>query len=104
MAVRLRIPHADLAEFCQRWEVAKLAVFGSALRDDFRPESDVDVLVDFAPAAQRSLFDLVTMQSELQQLFGRRVDLVERSAIERSQNYIRRKNILANTETLYEAR
>jgi len=104
MAVRLRIPHADLAVFCQRWEVAKLAIFGSALRDDFRPESDVDVLVDFALAARWSLFDLVTMQNELQQLFGRRVDLVERSAIERSENYIRRRNILANTETLYEAR
>ena len=81
-----------------------MALFGSALRDDFRPESDVDVLVDFAPAAQWSLFDLVTMQNELQQLFGRPADLVERSAIERSENYIRRRNILANTETLYEAR
>ena len=104
MAVRIRIPHAELADVCQRWKIAKLAVFGSVLRDDFRPESDVDVLVDFVSDPQWSLFDLVTMEKELQQLLGRPVDLVQRSAIERSENYIRRRNILANTETLYEAR
>jgi predicted nucleotidyltransferase len=103
MALRIRIPD-DLVDFCRRWKVAKLAVFGSALRDDFGPESDVDVLVDFAPGAQWSLFDLVKMEDELQTLLGREVDLVERCAIERSENYIRRRNILANTEILYEAR
>jgi len=104
MAVRIRIPHGDLATFCERWRIAKLAVFGSVLREDFRPESDVDFLVDFAPDAQWSLLDLVRMENELQELIGRPVDLVERSAIDRSENYIRRRNILANTETLYEAR
>lgn len=103
MAVRIRIPDADLVGFCKRWSVSRLAVFGSALRDDFGPESDVDVLVDFSPAAQWSLFDLVSMEEELQGLLARDVDLVERSAIERSENYIRRRNILANTEVLYEA-
>jgi len=103
MALKIRIPD-DLDDFCKRWKVAKLAIFGSALRDDFGPESDVDVLVDFAPGAQWSLFDLVGMEGELQTLLGREVDLVERSAIERSENYIRRRNILANTEVLYEAR
>ena len=103
MALKIRIPD-DLDDFCKRWKVAKLAVFGSVLREDFRPESDVDFLVDFAPDAQWSLLDLVRMENELQELIGRPVDLVERSAIDRSENYIRRRNILANTETLYDAR
>jgi len=103
MALKIRIPD-DLDDFCKRWKVAKLAVFGSVLREDFRPESDVDFLVDFAPDAQWSLLDLVRMENELQELLGRPVDLVERSAIDRSENYIRRRNILANTETLYDAR
>lgn len=103
MAVRVRIPSGDLNEFCQRWTITELALFGSALREDFDDESDIDVLVSFAPGARWSLFDLVTMQSELETLFGRSVDLVERSAIERSENYIRRKSILSNTEILYAA-
>ena len=104
MAVRVRIPPRQLDEFCQRWKVTELALFGSALREDFDEESDIDVLVDFAPGARWSLFDLVTMQTELEALFGRPVDLVERTAIERSENYIRRKGILSRLDTLYEAR
>jgi predicted nucleotidyltransferase len=104
MALRIRIPDSDLVGFCKRWKVARLAVFGSALRDDFGPESDVDLLVDFTPGAQWSLFDLVGMEEELQTLLGREVDLVERAAIEQSENYIRRRNILANTKVLYESR
>lgn len=103
MAVRVRIPSADLDELCHRWKVSELALFGSALREDFDDESDIDVLVSFAPGARWSLFDLVTVQSELETLFGRPVDLVERSAIEASENYIRRKNILSNMEILYAA-
>ena len=104
MAVRVRIPPRQLDEFCQRWKVTELALFGSALREDFDEDSDIDVLVDFAPGARWSLFDLVTMQTELEALFGRPVDLVERTAIERSENYIRRKGILSRLDTLYEAR
>ena len=103
MAVRVRIPSRDLDELCHRWKVSELALFGSALREDFDDESDIDVLVSFAPGTRWSLFDLVTMQSELETLFGRPVDLVERSAIEASQNYIRRKSILSNMEILYAA-
>jgi predicted nucleotidyltransferase len=104
MALGIRIPNDALVDLCKRWKVAKLAIFGSALRDDFGPESDVDLLVDFVPGAQWSLFDLVGMEEELQTLLGREVDLVEQAAIERSENYIRRRSILANTEVLYEAR
>lgn len=66
----------------------QMALFGSVLRDDFGPESDVDVLVSFAPDARWSLFDLVAMQNELKTTVGREVDLVERSAVEQSENYI----------------
>ena len=76
-------------------------MFGSALRRDFRPDSDVDLLVTFDPEARWSLFDMVRMQDELKQIFGREVDLVERKAIEKSENYIRRKSILRNVEVIY---
>ena len=68
---------ADLATFCQRWKIAELSLFGSVLRDDFGPASDVDVLVSFAPDAEHTLFHLVELRDELQSLFGRPVDVVE---------------------------
>ena len=73
------------------------------LRDDFRPDSDIDLLVSFSPRAKISLFDLVRMQNELKEIFGRDVDLVERRAIEKSENYIRRKSILENLKIIYVA-
>ena len=101
---KLTIPKKRLAEFCQRWKISELAFFGSVLRDDFRPNSDIDLLVSFSPKAKISLFDLVRMQNELEEIFGREVDLVERRVIEKSENYIRRKSILSNTKVIYEAR
>ena len=101
---KVNVPRKKLAEFCRRWKVSELAFFGSVLREDFRPGSDIDLLVSFNPKARISLFDLVRMQNELKGIFGRDVDLVERSAIEKSENYIRRKNILNNTKVIYEAR
>jgi predicted nucleotidyltransferase len=95
---------AELASFCDRWKVTELAAFGSVLRTDFGPDSDVDLLVSFAPDVRWSLFDLVSMQDELQAILGREVDLVEREAVERSENYIRRRNILSNLEVIYAAR
>ncbi len=71
------------------------------LRDDFRPDSDIDVLVTFAPNPGWSLFDLVHMEDELEVMFGREVDLVERPTVERSENYIRRRNILSSTMRVY---
>ena len=100
---RVTIPRKKLAEFCRRWKISELAFFGSVLRDDFHPNSDIDLLVSFNPKAKISLFDLVRMQNELEEIFGREVDLVERRAIEKSENYIRRKNILQNLKTLYVA-
>jgi predicted nucleotidyltransferase len=94
LAGRLTLDRERLVAFCQRWSVTELALFGSVLRDDFRPDSDVDVLVAFAPTARRGLFDLVEMEAELAGLFGRRVDLVTRRAVEESDNWIRRREIL----------
>lgn len=100
----LAISQAQIAAFCHRWKVTELALFGSILRADLRPDSDVDVLVSFAPDATWSLFDLVAMQDELSSMFGRTVDLVERKAIENSENYIRRRHILNSAEPVYVAR
>jgi uncharacterized protein len=94
LAGRLTIDRQRLAAFCRHWSVTELALFGSVLRDDFRPDSDVDVLVAFVPTARRGLFDLVEMEDELAGLFRRRVDLVTRRAVEESDNWIRRRAIL----------
>jgi hypothetical protein len=94
----------SLTNFCQRWKIKELALFGSALRPDFGPESDVDVLVTFAPDAEWSLFDHVRMEQELKALFGRDVDLVSRQAVERSSNRIRRKAILSTAQVIYAVR
>jgi len=101
IADRIEIPDTDLAAFCQRWQIIDLAAFGSVLRDDFGSESDLDLLAAFAPAARHSIFDLVRMEQELESLTGRRVDLVERTAIEQSRNYLRRSQILDTARQIY---
>jgi predicted nucleotidyltransferase len=101
---KIDIPADEIADFCRRWKVTELALFGSVLREDFGPDSDIDALVSFAPDARWSLLDLVRMQDELKAILGREVDLVQRVAVERSENYIRRKSILSNLEVIYAAR
>lgn len=96
------MPHRDaLADFARRWRVTELALFGSALRDDFGPESDVDVLLTFDPDAPWSLFDIVEMKLDLEELFGREVDVMTRKAIEKSPNWIRRESILSTALPIY---
>ena len=106
MATRIDslVPPERLAELCRRWSVTELSLFGSALREDFRPDSDLDLLVTFAPDAMWSGWDLVRLQSELQALFGRKVDLAERAAVETSENWIRLRQILEEAEPIYVAR
>jgi predicted nucleotidyltransferase len=104
VARSLDIAGSNVAAFCRRWKVRELAVFGSALREDFSPDSDVDILVTFEPDANWGLLDQTTMESELAALLGRRVDLVSRRAIERSPNWIRRQAILESAETVHVAR
>jgi predicted nucleotidyltransferase len=101
MKSHIPIPKEQLATFCRRWKIAELALFGSVLRDDFRPESDVDILVQFSPETAHGLLDFVRMQEELKGLLGRDVDLVEKTAVEQSRNYLRRKAILSSAETVY---
>ena len=104
MRARISIDRRAIAEFCGKWKITELAFFGSVLRDDFRPDSDVDVLVSFADDARWGLFDLVHMEDELGAILGRRVDLVERKAVEAGANYIRRRHILRSLEPVYVAR
>ena len=101
MNAHIDIPQDELAAFCERWQVTELALFGSVLREDFNPESDVDVLVRFDPQARHTLLDIAQMQDELSATLGRAVDLIERAVVERSPNYIRRKAILQSAETIY---
>ncbi len=98
MGVRVELPSEEIASFCHRWRVKELAIFGSALSDDFRPDSDVDVLVVFDDGAKWSLFDHIRAEEELKGIFGREVDLVERKAI---RNPFRRHHILSNHEVIY---
>jgi predicted nucleotidyltransferase len=102
-APRIPIDREKIAEFCRRWKITEFALFGSVLRDDFRPESDVDVLVSFASDADWGLFDMVDMEEDLSNIFGRKVDVVSRRAVERSTNWIRRKAILSTAESIYVA-
>lgn len=98
------LSRADLSEFCRRWKIVELALFGSALREDFGPGSDFDFLATFAPDAEWSLFDHVQMEQELKSLLNRDVDLVSRRAVEHSANWIRRKNILESAKVIYDDR
>ena len=97
------IPRNRIAAFCKRWQVTELALFGSVLRDDFGPESDVDVLAGFGEAARHTLFDLDDMELELKEIFGREVDLVSRRGVEASSNYLRRNNILQSAWVIYQS-
>jgi predicted nucleotidyltransferase len=90
-----------LARFCQRWRIRELALFGSALRDDFGPDSDVDILVTFGDDSEWGLLDHVRMQQELQSLFQRNVDLISKRGLERSRNWMRRNEILKTAQTLF---
>ncbi|HEY3295870.1 MAG TPA: nucleotidyltransferase domain-containing protein [bacterium] len=84
----------DLSAFLAKWKITSYEFFGSVIREDFRPDSDVDILVTYAPDSHRTLSDLMQMDEELAAIFGRKVDIVERKAVEESPNYIRRKLIL----------
>jgi uncharacterized protein len=103
MVLQLSVSRAALSAFSVRWSVAEIAVFGSALGPRFGPHSDVDLLVTPQPAVTWSLLEVVDMREELSDLFGRPVDLLVRSAVERSPNWIRRREILSTAEPIYAA-
>ncbi len=97
----LDIPMDRIEAFCRKWKIREFSLFGSVLRDDFRPDSDVDVLVSFEPDAPWDLFHLVEMRDELIALFGRDVDLVEKEGL---RNPFRRRTILDTREVIYGTR
>ena len=101
---RLGITPAELTEFCQTAQIAELALFGSILRDDFRPDSDIDLLVTFTPDCKIGLLDLVGMEQDLEEWLHREVDLVEKETVKQDRNWIRRKEILNNHQVIYESR
>lgn len=98
------IPSDKIADYCRRWKITEFALFGSALRHDFDQKSDIDVMVTFERDAHWTLFDMVDMQEELKDIFGRDVDLVSRRGIESSQNYLRRKEILSSAKVIHVSR
>lgn len=98
--MQIQIEPGQIEAFCRKWKIREFALFGSVLRDDFRPDSDVDVLVEFETDAAHSLFDHVRMESELTLIFGRNVDLVEKAAMRNP--YIRR-HALAHAEVVFAA-
>ncbi len=100
----ITLTNDQVADFCRRWKISELSLFGSALQEDFGSDSDVDLLVTFAPDAEWSLLDHVQMEEELSTMLSRKVDLVSRRAIERSENWIRRRAILETAQVLYAAR
>jgi len=99
----INMPQEKIAEFCRKWKIREFALFGSVLRDEFRADSDIDVLVTFDEDAKHTLFDLVHIQNELKQMLGREVDIVSRRGIESSRNPIRRNAILNSAEVIYAA-
>lgn len=100
MSVGIEMPIKKIEEFCRKWEIEEFSLFGSVLREDFRPDSDIDVLVSFKEDAGWDLYDWVDMIEELKTIFGREVDLVEKGAIF---NPFRRHSIMTTKKVLYAA-
>jgi hypothetical protein len=100
MRVGAAVDRERIEEFCRKWRVKELSIFGSALREDFRSDSDVDVLVELEEDAPWDAFGWVDMIDELEGIFGREVDLVEKTAI---RNPFRRRHILSHREVIYAA-
>jgi len=100
LKTKIQIPMVKIEEFCHKWKVKEFSLFGSVLREDFSPKSDIDVMVSFDDRATWDLFDLVDMIEELKVIFGRDVDLVEKGTI---RNPFRRHSIMTNNEVLYAA-
>ncbi len=97
----IEVPDKVIGDFCRKWKITQIELFGSALRDDFRRDSDIDLLVTFEPDSGTSLFDLVEMQDEMAKLIGRPVDLIERAGVEQSRNPFRKHSILTTAQVVY---
>lgn len=96
---RIDIPMDALADLCRRYHVRELALFGSVLRDDFREDSDIDILVEYEPDAQVGLYEHFDLQRDLARLLGRKVDLVSKRGL----NVVIRDDVLRSSQVLYAA-
>lgn len=103
MMPQIPIDREKVAAFCQKWKIAEFSLFGSVLTDEFRPDSDVDVMVEFAEGTWRTLADLDQMEDELSAIIGRRVDLSTKLSVELMRNRTRRNSILQGTQVFYAA-
>lgn len=95
------ISQKEIIEFCKKWQVHEFALFGSSTGTDFKPESDVDVLVSFTKKANWGLFDHIQMRFDLEAIFNRKVDLVTQRALQQTQNQLLRENILKDAKTIF---
>ena len=100
----IALPEEAIADFCKQWKVEEFYLFGSILRDDFHADSDVDVMVQFAPNARFGLFEFMDMKAALEKICARKVDLLTKKSIEKSRNWIRRNEILGTARLFYVAR
>lgn len=101
--VQIQLPQQAIATFCQQWQIKEMALFGSVLREDFRPDSDIDVMVTFESDVAWGLLELARMKRELQALLGRDIDLLTKASIEQSPNWIRQRDILDTAQIIYAA-
>jgi len=101
--MNLGIEAEKIADFCRRWKISRLAVFGSMVREELRPDSDIDLLVTFRNDADWTMFDHFTMEEELSRLLGREVDLISMRAVEENPNPITRREILDSARQIYAA-
>ena len=98
----IALPMKAIQSFCQRWQIAQLSVFGSILRDDFNAQIDVDFLYALKPNTRWRLSDLIDAEEELEKMLSRKVDLVGKTTIEQSHNWLRKQNILSSAKVIYE--
>lgn len=101
--LKIQLPHPELAAFCQKWKIKEMSFFGSVLREDFRSDSDIDIIVNFEDNSTWGILELVRMKRELKTLLGREVDLMTKKSIEQSHNWIRRQEILGTAQIVYVA-
>ena len=101
MAARIQIDKSLIEAFCRKWAIVEFSLFGSVLRDDFKPESDVDVMVKFAEDAHPTLFDLGAMREELMEIFHHEVDILTRRSVQQSRNPYWRTEVLSTVETIH---
>lgn len=101
---RLGISINEISSFCQNWGITEMALFGSVLREDFQPDSDIDFLITFAPNVTQGLLTLARIKNELELMLNRPVDIAIKDSIKTSENWIIRREILTTAQIIYEQR